>query len=258
MVERRDDHQSVITGQTDLRRAYQDGQVAREYVGRRFESPLGSLLHRRQVDVVASVIAKQGVRRAVEIAPGPARVSVDVLSGLESAVLIDASAQMLSEAARRLRERGVRTPVHLVQADAFQLPLVDRHDLVYSFRLIRHFERSDRLRLYAQIRSLLKPGGWLVFDAVNTVVSAPLRAKAAPGEYAHYDALLTPGEIRDELREAGFDTVGLEGVQYRFGLLQQIQYLVAPRSDGLARGLMAIVDKTGGPPLEWVVTCRRA
>ena len=109
MVERRDDHQSVITGQTDLRRAYQDGQVAREYVGRRFESPLESLLHRRQVDVVASVIANRGVRRAVEIAPGPARVSVDVLSGLESAVLIDASARMLTGSVGRLRATVDRT-----------------------------------------------------------------------------------------------------------------------------------------------------
>ena len=67
----------------------------------------------------------------------------------------------------------------LVQADAFQLPFKTPFDLVYSFRLIRHFERPDRLRLYRQIAAVLRPGGRLVFDAVNE-----LRVGAVPREIA--------------------------------------------------------------------------
>lgn len=247
----------MITGHEDLQKAYQDDRVARQYVANRFQTPLGALLHRHQVRIVRQVIQEHGIRRAIEIAPGPARLSVDILPGLDEATLLDSSLQMLGEAARRLKERGVSARVQLVQADAFNLPLRSECDLVYSFRLIRHFERADRLRLYREIRALLKPGGWLVFDAINAVVSAPIRANAKPGEYEHYDALLRPDEIREELREAGFEAVSLTGVQHRYPALMKCQVLLAPRSEALASLAMNLLDKTGGEPLEWVVTCRR-
>lgn len=247
----------VASGHEGIRSAYRDEEVARRYVATRFDSPLGELLHRRQVSVLRGVIGRNGVRRALEIAPGPARVTVDVAPVLESVTIADASVQMLEEAARRLTSRGVRDRVSLLQADAFNLPLRARCDLVYSFRLIRHFERGDRIRLYREIHSVLAPGGWLVFDAVNAVVSAPLRAKAAPGEYEHYDALLRPDEIESELRDAGFRLQSLTGVQHRYPTLMRCQILLAPRSAWLARAAMAALDRTGGEPLEWVVACRR-
>ena len=43
------------------------------------------------------------------------------------------------------------------------------------------------------------------FDAVNEIVSAPLRACAKPGEYAHYDAMQRPAELRSELAAAGLE-----------------------------------------------------
>lgn len=247
----------MITGRDDLQRAYQDERVARDYVAERFMTPLGALLHDSQVRVVRDLIASQGIRRAVELAPGPARVSVEVLPDLDDAVLIDSSQQMLDEARRRLDAKGVTTRVHLQQGDAFALPAIDPAPLVYSFRLIRHFERSDRVRLYQQIRSVLAPGGWLVFDAVNRRVSEPIRAKSKPGEHVHFDALLTPDEIRAELDESGFELVALQGVQHRYPMLVRCQVLVAPRADRLARRLMGLLDRSGGDPLEWVVTCRR-
>jgi SAM-dependent methyltransferase len=194
---------------------------------------------------------------AVEIAPGPARVSVDVVPALKRATLIDASAEMLAEAGRRLDERGLRARATLVRADAFNLPLRETVDLVYTFRLIRHFDRTDRLRLYREVASVLRPGGWLLFDAVNRVVSAPLRAAAKPGEFQHFDALLTPEELRDELGECGFSVTSLQGVQHRASVLGLCQIYLGPRSRRLSRLAMEIVDRTGGQPLEWVVTCRR-
>lgn len=247
----------MITGHEDLRKAYQDEGVARGYVANRFESPLGALLHRHQVRAVRRIVEGNGIRRALEIAPGPARLTVDIAPGLQEATLLDSSLQMLGEAGRRLRERAVSGPVHLVQADAFHLPLRDEYELVYSFRLIRHFERADRIRLYREVRTVLKPGGWLVFDAVNAIVSAPIRARAKPGEYEHYDALLRPEEIRGELHEAGFELVSLSGVQHRYRALMACQVLLAPRSAALASIVMRALDRTGGEPLEWIVVCRR-
>lgn len=249
----------MIGGREDLQKAYQDDRVAREYVATRFTSPLGALLHARQAGVVARVIREQAIERAAEIAPGPARLTVDVAPLLKRVTLFDASAQMLHEARRRLADRGVSAAhqVQFVQADAFRLPFRDKVELVYSFRLIRHFERADRIRLYREISGILKPGGWLVFDAVNEVVSVPLRARAQPGEYLHYDALLRPDALTEELREAGFEVVALEGVQHRHGAMMTCQIYLAPRSAALARAAMEVLDRLGGEPLEWVVVCRR-
>jgi SAM-dependent methyltransferase len=137
------------------------------------------------------------------------------------------------------------------------LPLSDAADLVYTFRLIRHFERADRLRLYRQIHAVLSPGGWLAFDAVNEVVSAPIRAASTVDEHKHFDALLRPDDVYAELQDAGFDEIRLNGVQHRYPWLAKCQILVAPRSVRLARVVMSAIDKSGGEPLEWVVTCRR-
>ena len=248
----------MIKGQEGLRKAYQDETVAREYVELRCVQPLGAMLHARQTRVLQDLIRQQRFNRVAEVAPGPARVTVDIVPLLPNVTIIDASIQMLAEARNRLAERGYADRVRPVQADAFKLPVKAQFDLVYSFRLIRHFQRDDRLKLYQQIHSILAPGGYLVFDAVNEVVSAPLRAVGTSKEYAHFDALVTPEEIRSELRESGFEVSALTGVQHRYPTLLKCQTLVAPRSAWMARAAMEVIDRSGGEPLEWVVVCRRA
>jgi ubiquinone/menaquinone biosynthesis C-methylase UbiE len=247
----------MIEGVTDMRDAYRDDTVAARYVEERFRQPLGALLHQRQVAVVRAAIRASGADRVLEIAPGPARLTVDVAPMLtRPPVVVDASAQMLLQARHRLSAVGQRAG--LVEGDAFQLPFAATFDLAYSFRLIRHFPEEERARIYAQIARVLKPGGLLVFDAVNEAVSRDLRANAKPGEYRHYDALLSRGELEGELRAAGFEIVSLTGVQHRYPLMKKIQILLAPRSRMIARGAMEMADRSGGEPLEWIVVCRRA
>ena len=247
----------MIKGREDLRDAYRDQTVASEYIERRFRSPLGALLHDRQSNVIRRLIGAHAIRSAAEIAPGPARLTTAVAPLVDRITLVDASAEMLTEARRRLAGRDLRCRTQVVQADAFALPLKAGFDLVYSFRLIRHFERSDRVRLYQQIGSVLRPRAWLVFDAVNEAVSASLRATAAPGEYQHFDALLRPASLREELGEAGFEIAALIGVQHRYNVLLKCQIYLAPRSTRLARAAMGLIDRCGGEPLEWVVVCRK-
>ena len=246
----------MIQGAADLRDAYRDDRVASAYVEERFRAPLGALLHQRQVAAMRSVIGRARPGRVLEIAPGPARLTVDVAPMLGAPpVVIDASPQMLVQARRRLA--AVNHRASLVEGDAFQLPFPAMFDLVYTFRLIRHFDDPDRARLYRQIARVLKPGGYLVFDAVNERVSRPMRERARPGDHQHFDALLKPEDVIRELSDEGFAVERLIGVQHRYPLLQQIQILVGPRSSVLARGAMEVVDRLGGEPLEWVVVCRR-
>jgi ubiquinone/menaquinone biosynthesis C-methylase UbiE len=247
----------MIQGVTEMREAYRDDRVAAAYIGNRFQEPLGALLHRRQADVVRDVVATYRPDRVLEIAPGPARLTFDVAPLLRRPpVLIDASAQMLGQAKSRLASINQRAEI--INGDAFQLPFSPAFDLAYSFRLIRHFEAPERSRLYSEIHHVLRPEGLLVFDAVNSLVSAPLRAKSKPGEHCHYDALLRPETLTAELQAAGFHVLSLIPVQRRYPMLSRVQVYVAPRSRALARGVMEILDRSGGEPLEWVVVCRRA
>lgn len=248
----------MIQGIADIRRAYSDREVARTYIEQRFREPLGALLHARQAAALTRLITARNLRKVLEIAPGPARLTTEVAGVLRGrGVVVEASAAMLHEARRRVQPKPPGR-WHYINGDAFQLPFRAEFDLVYVFRLIRHFEAADRARLYAQIARVLRAGGLLAFDAVNEVVSAPLR-QARPGEYPLYDALLRPEPLRQELEAAGFEDVRLQGVQRRYRLLFHLQVLVAPRSRALARGMMEMVDRLGGgEPLEWIVTCRRA
>jgi ubiquinone/menaquinone biosynthesis C-methylase UbiE len=256
-ADEQDPRDVMIKGRDELQKAYQDDRVAREYVGRRFVSPLGAMLHARQTRVVQQLIRDHAIQQAAEIAPGPARVTVDIAPLLQRVTLVDASSQMLQEARRNLAQRGTAARTTFVQGDAFQLPFKAQFDLVYTFRLIRHFQREDREKLYRQIAAILSSQGWLVFDAVNELVSAPLRARAQPGEYEHFDALLRPDGLREELRASGFNLISLTGVQRRYAALVKCQIYLAPRSRLLARAAMEVLDRLGGEPLEWIVVCRR-
>jgi len=247
----------VIEGITAIRDAYRDERVASKYIDERFRQPLGALLHRRQLGVIRQVVGALQPDRVLELAPGPARLTVDVAPFLKHPpVIVDASPQMLEQAHRRLSAAG--RAAELIEGDAFRLPFRAAFDLVYTFRLIRHFQEADRIRLYRQIATALRPGGLLVFDAVNEVVSERVRAAAAADEYRHYDALLTPDALARELRRGGFVVQKLVGVQYRYQLLAKVQTLVAQRSRTAAIGALELLDRSGGQPLEWVVVCRRA
>lgn len=242
-----------VRGSAAIRESYRDSDVAREYVSSRFATPLGALLHARQVESLKRLIRRESINRAAEIAPGPARLTRELAADLAWLVLIDSSRQMLNEA--RLHLSGANTAI--VQADAFHLPVRERFQLVFTFRLIRHFPPEDRRRLYLEIAGILEPGGWLMFDAVNEAVYAPYLERAQPGEFRHYDALLSPEVIRRELEACGFEDVELKGVQRRFAVLRSCQIHLAPRAPRLARAAMECIDRLGGEPLEWIVTCRR-
>lgn len=245
----------MFRGVDEIRDAYRKDDVARNYIGERFTQPLGALLHDRQVAALKRVISAYRPTSVLEVAPGPARLTLELADSLPGiGTVMDASAQMLNEARRRLGQGTCWRPV---QGDAFNLPFGAQFDLVYSFRLIRHFETADREALYRQFSRVLRPGGILVFDAVNEAVSKPLRQQF-PEEYKHFDAMFDLGTLRRELELQGLTPLAFEGVQHRFPILQRLQVLVGPRNKTLTRWLMEVCDRMpAGEPLEWIVVCQR-
>ena len=244
-------------GRSNIRKAYRDDEESRNYIQTRFVEPLGAILHARQARVLKRVIASTQPERVLEIAPGPARLTTEVASLVRHGVALDGSRPMLNIARQRLHENG-GDHWRLLNGDAFELPFTKAFNLVYTVRLIRHFDEADRRRLYQQIRRVLMDGGVLVFDAINGYVNARHRASVpdSDGNIRYYDALLTMDQIKAELQATGFDVISTDGVQHHYPVLQQIQNLAAPRSRMLARAAMEVVDRIGGEPAEWVVTAR--
>jgi SAM-dependent methyltransferase len=145
-----------------------------------------------------------------------------------------------------------------VRGNGFQLPFGECFDLAYTFRFVRHFHAADRGRLYAELRRVLRPGGWFVMDAVNERLSRPLR-EAHPEDYPVYDELYRPDALKAELSAAGFEVVALEPVQKFCALQQWSQVFVGPRAPRLNRAVVRLLERLPRREgLEWVVTCRRA
>lgn len=253
----------AVKDREGIRAAYSTGETAEQYVDRRFASAWGSVMHETQVKVLNRCISTWGVERLLEIAPGPGRLSVDV-TGFREGYLCEANDSMLRVAGRRLREvreRNGTCPTsrrwHLVRGDAFALPLRGPFDMVYTFRFIRHFGDDDRAALYAQIHGLLRDGGLLVFDAVNVRVAWPARVKEGLDRHPIYDELYRRDALLEEVRANGFEVVSLTEVIRQMTLQQWVQVLVGPRSHGLAKRLIQLLEYVPGQPLEWVVLCRK-
>jgi ubiquinone/menaquinone biosynthesis C-methylase UbiE len=238
-----------LSSRAEIQTAYRSPATAEEYVERRFTAELNRLLHNRQVATVQECIDRIAAERVLEIAPGPGRLTRDIrtpgmLVGLE-----------YNEAMIAQGRAACGARVGWVRGSGFQLPFDQAFDLVYSFRFIRHFHRADREALYAEIRRVLKPGGYFVFDAVNERVSRPLR-EADPQAYPIYDELYRPEALRAELRGAGFEPLRLIPVQKCYRWQCRSQVLLGPRAGWLNRAVIRFLERLPWRDgLEWVVVC---
>ncbi|ELS50695.1 class I SAM-dependent methyltransferase [Streptomyces viridochromogenes] len=158
---------------------------------------------------------------------------------------VDFSAGMLDVA--RQRTGVVRPRVSWVRADARALPFAPAFDLVVSFGAFGHFLPSELPGLFAQVHSVLRPGGCFAFP----VVAPPRPASLAYWMLLGFDtamrvrnALWRPpfvmyyrafrlGEVRSELARAGF----------------QVELLALPefgqRRDGSPRVRMVVARHLG-------------
>lgn len=242
-----------LASEAEIQDSYRDRDDARCYVDRRFTSELMGLLHERQVAAVNRLMRDHRPARTLELAPGPGRVTRDVVPAGKLYCL------EFNESMIEVGKPACRQVSGWTRGNAFSLPFGEEFSLVYSFRFIRHFHRADRDRLYRQIGRVLEPGGHLVMDAVNARVSAPLRA-ANPEAYPIYDKLYRDeAELRTELEAAGFTAVQVDPVQRWFSLQYRAQLLLGPRSVWACRGTIRLLERLRrGPSLEWIVICRRA
>ncbi|MEV5439376.1 class I SAM-dependent methyltransferase [Streptomyces sp. NPDC052682] len=171
-----------------------------------------------------------------------ARVCRDGVTG------VDFSAGMLAVARERARPAG--PPVSWVRADARALPFGPVFDVVVSFGAFGHFLPRELPGLFAQVHSVLRPGGCFAF---------PLVAPPRPGSRGYwtllgFDALM---RVRNALWRPPFvmyyRTFRLADVRRELtgaGFRVELQALpeFGRRADGSPR-VRLVVARRCGPPV---------
>ncbi len=189
---------------------YQREDIAGSYIRKRFVTPIGKAEHAQQIDTVNRLIEKQGLRTALDLACGPARITRDI-KGIKSGIAIDSSENMLKIAKILMKDNP---HWKFKKADILKLKLNKKFDLVTTFRFIFHFNKPQREIIYKVIKNSLKRDGFLVFDAKNIKKAKKIKAlvKMIHGKnrYKVYQKLYTKQELISELRANGFSVLKMD------------------------------------------------
>jgi ubiquinone/menaquinone biosynthesis C-methylase UbiE len=241
-----------------VKQYYRDDEVVNTYLARRFSTPLAQVQHENQVNLVNEVIKKYSVINALELAPGPLRVTLDIV-GLQRGYAIDYSETMLQVAVQRLREHRPRVQWVFQRGDAFCLPYkADSFDLIFSFRFIRHFQADERERIFSEIRRVLKPNGLLIFEAPNYFTETKIRTRLNPSQLKVYDQLWKKEEVVDELDKNGFNILKMDNNIGHFDIQVNISRFHRLKLAALARRLIRGLDRCPSEqPYEWIVLCQK-
>lgn len=198
----------VVKTKKEIKEYYKTERVVEEYIKKRFDSAVGFLRHREQVKFINSLIKENSIKNVLEVACGPGRLTADIY-GFKYGLAVDTSELMLKIAKERAPHWKFK------KMDAFNLNLKKKFDLVISFRLLRHFKKEDRRRLYFQIKKILKPKGYFIFDAISKHFK--ILYKLRGGKV--FTKYFSQQEIKHELEESGFKVLKIKPIVNHF-LLQ--------------------------------------
>jgi ubiquinone/menaquinone biosynthesis C-methylase UbiE len=188
----------------DIKEHYDSDKLIQGYIKNRFSKPLGRFIHEKEIDVVNSVIRKVKPDTILDLACGPARLTIDIDETLfKKGVAFDNAQNMLDYAKARLKSKGKLKKWKLVQGDAFKLDVKEKFDLVYTFRFFRHFDKEDRNKILKKLYSKMNKDAILITDMANKhFTKKSLRKSSEKVEVV--DFKVSKQEFVKELEEAGF------------------------------------------------------
>jgi SAM-dependent methyltransferase len=115
---------------------------------------------------------------------------------------LDVSRKSLAVAESRI---GDKAKFVLYEGGKIPLPL-ERFDLVFSSCVFHHIDPSEHVGLLTQLRTLLRPGGWLVIFEHNPI-NPVTRYIVATCEFDENAVLIPAGRLKDCEKAAGFSKV---------------------------------------------------
>jgi len=119
---------------------------------------------------------------------------------------IDLTAEFCDVARHLTRLMGLDSRIDFELGDALAMPFTDAtFDGAYSMNVSMNI--ADKAALYAEIRRVLKPGGWLMLSELAEGPGAPLDYPTPWAASANTSFLCTPAQTRRGLEAAGFEVV---------------------------------------------------
>jgi ubiquinone/menaquinone biosynthesis C-methylase UbiE len=106
--------------------------------------------------------------RVLDMGCGTGRFTVPLVATGAEVTALDLSNGMLSVAAGKLTERGLKAEIH--QGDMADLPFADgTFDTVTSMLALMHIPLVDRQAVFTEVSRVLKPGGRMLLCVKNSV-----------------------------------------------------------------------------------------
>ncbi len=152
----------------------------------------------------------------LEIGPGTGRSLVQLARSVQAAgrvVGLDLSLRMLSRCQARVRANALDGRVHLLCADATQLPLVEGGvDGVFMSFVLELFDAPDMVAVLSECRRVLRPGGRLAVVSLTKEPGPCWRVRAYEWIHRHFPKLVDcrPIYVRRAVEAAGLEVVHSE------------------------------------------------
>jgi 2-polyprenyl-3-methyl-5-hydroxy-6-metoxy-1,4-benzoquinol methylase len=183
---------------------YADPAMAEAFDGMRFSGPIGRLLAETQERVIASFLAPLAERSILDVGTGTGRAAIALATRGARVTGVDASAEMLSVAARRATE--AHADVTFMRGDAHGLAFRDRSfDAVICLRVLMH--TPDWRQSLGELCRVAR--GRVVFDYPALVSAAALQAAVrhavhAAGARVEAYRVFSDGAVTAALAAHGF------------------------------------------------------
>ena len=240
----------LVKHKKDMIKFYENDQIAKEYVGKRYQNPIGKTLHEKQVNCVNQFISKGNFDSVLEIACGPGRLTKDV-KPVKNSLALDSSNAMLKIAKKNAPAWNFQN------SDAFNLKLQSKYDLVYSFKLIRHFDEEKRTKLYEQFHKVLNPNGYFIFDMPDKKMGSFVWKFTRKEDEYVFDVALSKKKIKKELSPY-FKVIKFIPVVNLFPLQYAVSKLGEKRFKKTAENIVNFTEGINlGVPWEWIVVCKK-
>lgn len=241
-----------VNTRDEVKKWYEREDIAKQYLSGKFSNSLGKIRHEKNVKIINSIIKKKKVKKILDLACGPARLTSE-LKGNFLGIAVDSSEEMLKIAKKRLKSNRW----NIKKMDAFKVSQLNtKFQVITCFRFIRHFNYIERTKIYSEIKSLMEKDSYLIFDAVNKKKWQQIRKISTflgkRDIVKVYDKFYTRKELIEELNNNGLKVIKLAPIlnnyliQYLFSFLGSFGY-----------ELICFFEKFKSKnPWEWVVICK--